>query len=146
LVIREARLLEITGVGLTSELRYEANTPALTWGPEAVCIMSSVRGLRLSVTGADKSSPSPTNAYLVGTERGTLFDQFHIRGDGSRLGSGIVFEKVMNTATLNHCTITGVTGTGIGIPRRSEVRIVGGRIIGGIPPRLLHRPPDGARR
>lgn len=134
LVIREARRLDITGDGLTSELRYEADAPALTWSPDAACIMSSVRDLCFSATGTDKTSSTPAIACLGGTERGTLFDQLHIRADGVRMGSGIVVEKVMDTTTLNHCTITGVTGTGIQIPRGSEVRIVGGRVIGSIPP------------
>lgn len=131
LVIREAQRLDITGDGLTSELRYEADAPALTWSPDAACIMSSVRDLCFSATGTDKSSPTPAIACLGGTERGTHFDHLYIRPDGASLGSGIVVEKVMDTTALNHCTITGVTGVGIRIPRGSEVRIVGGRVISG---------------
>jgi hypothetical protein len=132
-VSREARL-DITGDGFSSDLRFEADEPALTWTGDAPCRMSSVRDLCLSSVGTDKSPETPAIACLGGTEWGTLFDHLYFRGDGARLGGGIAIDKVADTTTFNHCTIWGVTGTGLTIARGSEARIIGGRIIGAADP------------
>ena len=134
LVINQAQRMDITGDGFTSELRYEADAPALTWTEEAICSFSSVRDLCLSATGGDKAPATPAIACLGGTNWGTLFDHIFIRSDGARLGSGIAVEKLMDTTTFNHCTIWGITGVGIKIVPGAEVRIFGGRIIGGTSP------------
>lgn len=134
LIININQRMDITGDGLTSELRFEADEAALTWTEDAPCVMSSVRDLCLCATGKDKSPETPAIACLGGTEWTTIFDHITIRSDGAQLGSGIVVERVMDTTTLNNCTIWGVTGVGVKIPRGSEVRIVGGRIVGAIFP------------
>jgi hypothetical protein len=66
-------------------------------------------------------------ACAGGAER-SLFRNLFFDGP---MGSGIVTERVCDTTTFEHCLMWGrVGGVGIRVARGSEVRIIGGRIIG----------------
>jgi nitrous oxidase accessory protein NosD len=76
---------------------------------------------------------TPVLACRGGAER-AFFSNLFFSATGARMGSGLVVDGVMDTTTLDHCLLWGVTGTGVRVARGSEVRIVGGRIIGATNP------------
>ncbi len=129
LLLGSADRIDITGDGWTSILLHENNEHLLLWKEGVACRECSVRDLALLSAGTDKSADVAALACLGGAER-CLFSHLLIKGDGARVGSGIVVEGVMDTTTLDHCLMWEISGTGVKVARGSEVRIFGGRIIG----------------
>jgi hypothetical protein len=56
------------------------------------------------------------------------------------IGSGVVAPGLVDTTSFINCVQAGIAGTGLRIGHGSEVRVIGGRIIGGGPP---HRTSTG---
>lgn len=125
--------MDIIGDGYSSTILHENDEPAFLWKEGVSCVESSVRDLCISSVKNDKSPGTPAIACMGGTER-SFFSHLLLNGGGARMGSGIVVENVMDTTTLDHCLIWGISGTGVKVARGSEVRIFGARIVGGTNP------------
>ncbi|MHB0999038.1 MAG: glycosyl hydrolase family 28-related protein [Armatimonadota bacterium] len=125
--------VDIIGDGYSSTILHENDEPCFLWGEGVSCVESSIRDLCISSVKNNKSPDTAAIACLGGSER-SFFSNLLINGAGARMGSGIVVDRVMDTTTLNHCLIWGVTGTGVKVARGSEVRIFGARIVGGTNP------------
>jgi hypothetical protein len=123
--------LDITGDGSTSVLLHENDEPLLLWPKEHECTHCSVRHLSFTSTVNNKSRDTAVIACLGGAVR-SLFSNLLFNCQGATMGSGIYVEKVMDTTTIDHCLMWGpIRGIGIRVAKGSEVRIFGGRIIGG---------------
>lgn len=127
--ITSADRIDITGDGFSSVLHYHADEPAFLWSETTACRESSVRDLCLAASGSDKSPSTPAISLQGGAER-SFFQNLLFNSDSVRVGGGIEVLKVMDTTTLDHCQFWGITGTGIKVAQGSEVRILGGRVIG----------------
>ena len=133
LVFTSSPRIDIFGDGYSSTILHENDEPVFLWKEGVSCCESTIRSLCISSVKNDKSPGTAAIACLGGTER-SLFSHLLLNGSGARMGSGIVVENVMDTTTLDHCLIWGITGTGLKVARGSEVRIFGARIIGGTNP------------
>lgn len=129
LVFGSSDKVDVVGDGKTSVLLHEMDEPLLLWKEGATCRDSSIRNLCFTSAVKDKSYNTPVIAFLGGAT-GSFFSHLKFDAGSAKMGSGIVVENVMDTTTLDHCLMWGVTGTGVQICRGSEVRIFGGRIIG----------------
>ncbi len=127
--VTSADRIDITGDGFSTVLHYRADEPAVLWNETSSCRESSIRDLCLTASGANKSPSTPAIALHGGSER-SLFSNLLLNSDSARMGSGIEVLKVMDTTTLDNCQFWGVSGTGIKVAQGSEVRIIGGRVIG----------------
>ena len=126
LVLPGAMRCDVTGDGQSTRLLHENEEPVLLWPEGSACRESSVRNLNIHST-TEKAPDVPAIAVLGGAER-SLFTNILFDGPTS---SGIWTERVIDTTTIEHCLFWGgVAGTGIRCARGSEVRIIGGRIIG----------------
>lgn len=121
--------VDITGDGHSSTLLHENDEPLLVWPTGVSCREVSVRHLRVESTTHDKSPDSAVISCLGGVER-SLFQHLLFFADGVRSGSGILTEQVADTTTLENCVMWRIGGTGLRVARGSEVRVIGGRIIG----------------
>ena len=129
LVFDSADQVDITGCGWSSTLLHEANEPLMLWREGISCREVSVRHLCITSSKTDKSPDTAAILCRGGMER-SFFSHVLFNAETVTMGSGIVVEKVMDTSTIDHCLMWGVTGTGIKVAEGSEVRIFGGRIIG----------------
>ena len=129
LVFSSSDRIDITGDGWSSTLLHESDEPLLLWDENAPCRDSSVRHLAITAFGKDKSPQVPAILCAGGAER-SMFSQLYFNAEGVRMGGGIAVKKVMDTTTLDHCLMWGVTGTGLEVARGAEVRIFGARITG----------------
>ena len=124
LVVKSVDSLDITGDGRSTMLLHETPEHLLSWN--ATCRESTVCDLHIRAVG-EKPADVAAIACAGGAER-SLFRNLFFDGP---MGSGIVTEGVCDTTTVEHCLMWGgVRGTGIRVARGSEVRIIGGRIIG----------------
>lgn len=131
LKIASSDRIDITGDGASSALLHENDEPLLLWPKENECRFCSIRELCFTSTVNNKSRETPVISCLGGAVL-SYFDHLVFDTNGADMGSGIHVERVMDTTTLNHCLFWGaVRGTGIRVAKGSEVRVFGGRIIGG---------------
>ncbi len=121
--------VDVTGDGGSSTLLHENDEPLLVWPVGVSCREVSVRHLRVESTTHDKSSDSAVISCLGGVER-SLFHHLLFFADSVRSGSGILTDQVADTTTLESCVMWRIGGTGLRVARGSEVRVLGGRIIG----------------
>lgn len=120
--------VDVTGDGWSTNLLHEADEPLLLWPKGVSCREVSVRHLRVQSSGRDKSPETPVIACLGGVER-SLFSHL-LLAEGARMGSGIVAEEVADTTTMENCVMWRLGGVGLRVARGSEVRVIGGRILG----------------
>ena len=128
-VTKVARL-DFTGAGWSSTLLHDSDEHLLLWPENVSCRECSVRNLRVLASGKDKSRGTAVIACLGGIER-TFFDHLLFYGDASsRMGSGILTRKLADSVALDHCQMWNVMGVGLEIAPGSDIRMIGGRIIG----------------
>lgn len=130
LLYDSADRLDITGCGYSSTLLHENDEPLMVWKAGISCREVSLRHLCFTSVKTDKSPDTAAILCLGGMER-SFFSHLFFNTETATLGSGIVVKNVMDTSTIQHCLMHGITGTGIKVAKGSEVRIIGGRIIGG---------------
>ncbi len=128
LTFSSASRIDITGAGRSSVLLHVNNEPLLMWDEDASCVESSIQDLAFDSIENDKSPDVAVISCRGGAER-SFFSNLFFTGNGARMGSGIVVERVADTTSFDHCLMWGVTGTGYQIARGSEVRIFGGRVV-----------------
>lgn len=121
--------VDVTGDGFSTTLQHVNDEPLLLWPKGVSCREVTVRNLRFLSVGKDKSPSTPVIACLGGVER-SLFSDLLFIADGVRMGSGIISEEVADTTTVENCVLWGVSGVGVRIARGSEVRVIGGRVLG----------------
>jgi hypothetical protein len=121
--------IDVTGDGFSTTLRHENDEPLLLWPKGVSCREVTVRHLRFLSVGRDKSPTTPVIACQGGVER-SLFSHLLVFAEGAKIGSGIVTEGVADTSTIENCVLWGVSGVGIRLARGSEMRVIGGRVIG----------------
>jgi hypothetical protein len=130
LTLRRCDRFDLVGDGASTTLIHEADEPLLLWPEGVACRESSVRQLCFASAKQDKFPSTATLFCRGGVER-SLFSHLLFINGGAAMGSGIVIEHVADTTTLEHCLMWGpITGTGMRITRGSEMRIIGGRILG----------------
>lgn len=131
LTVSSSDRIDITGDGASSVLLHENDEPLLLWPKDHECRCCSIRHLCFTSTVHNKSRATPVISCLGGAAL-SYFDHLVFDTNGCDMGSGIHVERVMDTTTLNHCLFWGaIRGTGIRVAKGSEVRVFGGRIIGG---------------
>lgn len=121
--------MDLTGDGFSSVLLHAGPEHCLAWKEGCACRESSVRDLCIVAAGQSKAPGTAAIACLGGAER-SLFSHLLLTGGDIRMGSGILTRGVADTTALIQCVMWGVTGTGLEVARGSEVRLLGGRIIG----------------
>jgi hypothetical protein len=121
--------VDVTGEGFSTTLLHENDEPLLLWTKGVSCREVTVRHLRFLSVGKDKSPTTPVIACQGGVER-SLFSGLLFFSEGAKMGSGIITEEVADTTTFENCVLWGVSGVGLRVARGSEVRVIGGRIIG----------------
>ncbi|MBW7865592.1 MAG: hypothetical protein GX580_11900 [Candidatus Hydrogenedens sp.] len=130
LVIDKTVRLDIAGAGHSSLLLRDHPGHLLVWAEDTPCRECTVRGLHFASMCAETPPESAEIACLGGAERSLFCDLLFRAGEGGVMGSGVLLRKVADTTSLSHCVLWGVTGTGLEIGEGSEVRVLGGRIIG----------------
>ncbi len=129
LVFASADRFDITGGGRSSVLLHENNEPLLFWNESASCRESSVRDLTFASVKNQKSPDVAVIDCRGGAER-SFFGNLLFKSSGAVMGSGISVEKVMDTTAIDHCVFWCIGGTGIRVAKGSEVRMLGGRVVG----------------
>ncbi len=127
--VDSAQCIDITGDGASTTLLHENDEPVLLWPETVSCRESSVRHLRVLSTVRDKSPGTPVIACMGGVER-SFFSHLLFETGGARVGGGIITRNVADTTSIEHCVMWRISGIGLQVARGSEVRILGGRIIG----------------
>jgi len=129
--VESANRIDITGDGATSVLLHENDEPLLLWPKGKECRNVSIRHLCFTSVAHDKARETPVISCLGGAVS-SMFHHLVFETEGARMGSGIHVEQVLDTTTFDHCLMWGpIRGVGIRVAKGSEVRIFGGRIIGG---------------
>ncbi len=130
ITIASSDRLSLTGDGFCSVLLHAGPEHCIAWKEGCSCREVTVRDLCVCAAGASKPLESAAIACLGGVER-SVFSQLLLTGDGDiRMGSGILTREVADTTALIQCVMWGVTGKGLEVARGSEVRLLGGRIVG----------------
>mmetsp|Transcript_46632 Transcript_46632/g.120284 ORF Transcript_46632/g.120284 Transcript_46632/m.120284 type:complete len:438 (-) Transcript_46632:92-1405(-) len=131
------------GYGSVSVILWSFDGDLFTW----TCPSYSVQVVSLAVGSVTVQKSPSSFALRVGTQPGcgaqkSLFREVSLYGAGAipgtstqtlLAGSGFDLGSVSDTTTIQDCLLWFVRGTGIRIGRGSEVRILGGRIIGPLP-------------
>ncbi|RYG47077.1 hypothetical protein EON79_08335 [bacterium] len=121
--------LGLMGTGGSTVLLYEPDEPLLQWPETSECSQAFFADFVVQSAGKAKSHGTPVFALDGGMTR-TTFQNIFFDGSGMPLGSGIRVRSVADTSAILNCVFWAVSGIGIELARGSEIRIVGGRIIG----------------
>lgn len=122
--------IDIQGAGSTSVIEWAVNGNLFEW--RAPCREVSFKSLKIESTNVAKSRSSSAIHCSAGTERSQFESILFVgpAGSGTFFSSGIRFVGLTDSTSIVNCQFWYITGTGIQIGHGSEVRIVGGRIIG----------------
>lgn len=121
--------IDITGDGLSATLLHENDEHLIVWPEEVSCREVSVRHLRVESVGREKSPGTAVIACLGGVER-SYFQHLLFAAGTVPVSSGIITERVADTTTLESVVMWRIAGVGLRAARGSEIRVIGGRILG----------------
>lgn len=121
--------LEILGNGLTSTISWGFNGNLFQWAAGISCREVIFRDLRIVPT-INLSASSSAIYCTGGVERSIFSNLLVINSGGFNVGTAIYMNGVSDTTTISNCVFWGVIGKGIRIGHGSEVRVIGGRILG----------------
>ena len=132
---------QIRGFGKASRLLWSFDGDCFVIGSEGNGSPKGidVRDLAIASVSGDKSSSSTALKFPAGVAKSLISNVF-LDGQAGNLpgglasglvGSGFDLGTVTDTVTVENCVLWFICGTGVKIGRGSEVRVIGGRIIGG---------------
>ena len=132
---------QVRGFGKASRLLWSFDGDCFVIGREGNGSPSGidVRDLAIASVSGDKSSSSTALKFPAGVAKSLISNVF-LDGQAANLpgglssglvGSGFDLGTVTDTVTVENCVLWFICGTGVKIGHGSEVRVIGGRIIGG---------------
>lgn len=128
----------LRGDGWTSQLLWASDTNLLQATAAGPVGLFTIMDIAVVSTVQDKAPAATALSFPAGAVK-SLFSGLLFLGQGTwpggrasarLLGSGIDLGAVSDTTTVRDTVMWFLTGTGVKVGRGSEVRILGGRIIG----------------
>ncbi|CAN5575622.1 hypothetical protein BH11ARM2_BH11ARM2_17260 [soil metagenome] len=121
--------LALVGEGYASVLLHEPDEPLLSFAETVSCDKALFRDFTIESSGKPKSHSTPVFA-LDGGMTITTFENLYFDGSKQLFGSGVRTRTVADTSSFINCVFWQMSGVGIEVAKGSEIRILGGRIIG----------------
>lgn len=130
--------LTIRGVGFSSTLLWDADSDLFTWLSTSPTAEVLVADLCIASTSSPKSPTSAALRFKSGVVK-SVFQNLLFLGAGAVPGTSITTQAlgtciyggvVTDTVTITDVVMWFLQGTGVYVGHGSEVRIIGGRIIG----------------
>jgi len=129
LTVASVERITIQGDGLSTVLLHAFDGPLLSWAASSKANEVLVRDFLVLSTGAPKSRTTPVIACQGGATFAN-FSNLKLDAGTAGMGAGIQLRGVVDTCAILNCVIWRASGIGIEIGSGSEVRIIGGRVVG----------------
>lgn len=122
--------IEIAGAGWSTNILWAFNGHLFEWTSSVICRECTVRDLKITSSAVAKSTSSAAIRCSGGVER-SQFEHILVTVSAAfKPGTGIHFQGTSDSTTICDCQFWLIKGTGIRIGQGSEIRVIGGRVIG----------------